>query len=157
MNGYFLCKSAKSQKWQFQSLKLNSKSIFQCNVPPKTCIFVKIGLIFKFCLNYCLDQVVKWFSNCEDCVHCGGGLYLWGMKLSHKLRAGILFKLLLHRNQHCAMNDTISQDFFPRQGQVSGSGSVSQPTFFVIFYPKSTKIALSNGPFWPPIWALIGN
>ena len=87
----------------------------------------------------------------------GGELYLWGMKLSHKLRAGILFKLLLHRNQHCAMNDTISQDFFPRQGQVSGSGSVSQPTFFVIFYPKSTKIALSNGPFWPPIWALIGN
>ena len=37
----------------------------------------------------------------------GGELYLWGMKLSHKLRAGILFKLLLHRNQHCAMNDTI--------------------------------------------------
>ena len=51
----------------------------------------------------------------------GGELYLWGMKLSHKLRAGILFKLLLHRNQHCAMNDTIYLEGFLSKDKDQGS------------------------------------
>ena len=50
----------------------------------------------------------------------GGELYLWGMKLSHKLRAGILFKLLLHRNQHCAMNDTIYLEGFLSKDEGQG-------------------------------------
>ena len=74
-------------------------------------------------LNDCkstLEMIFKLLRLCALWSRGGGELYLWGMKLSHKLRAGILFKLLLHRNQHCAMNDTIYLEAFLSKDEGQG-------------------------------------
>ena len=93
--------------WWEQALLLSLKSLS---------LSLSLSLYFKS--NF--EMIFKPGRLCALWSLGGGELYLWGMKLSHKLRAGILFKLLLHRNQHCAMNDTIYLEGFLSKDEGQG-------------------------------------
>ena len=90
------------------------------------------------------------FSKWGDCVHCGDGarFIFGGWNCHDKLRAGILFKLLLPRNQHSAMNESIYQGVSQWSWTWSWHHGFHKPCWFLL--PPKTEVKFYQTRQKPP-------